>query len=317
MTSDKRSGSSRSIVGYLLLLVLPLQLSAQPSPAGTSASTDPCRFPAEVPEHAVVMAAGGHAARLLPYAIDDQSNQAATEFEVLVHQPGASVVLMLGAHDPTVWRVKWTEGTRIVGLLLGGYFNQLVFGLPAGIPTERRIFKEGGDCPYFYVSDSELPKLNPISRRAFGRPITRVFFAENGRIDIGKAPAGSRFLTQETTASPASNVPRTAAGRAGIGAALASGFIRQATWSEVEAWQQQLTAGRPLTSRPLARATSSPPRIGLPDAFVVQRPFSFPPGLYGLDAVAFYVPKGIPVPTGNPGHARVYDLNTLKCVGPC
>ena len=39
--------------------------------------------------------------------------------------------------------------------------------------------------------------------------------------------------------------------------------------------------------------------------FVVTRQTRFPAGLAGGHAVRFIVPKGVPRPTGDPGHSRV------------
>lgn len=72
---------------------------------------------------------------------------------------------------------------------------------------------------------------------------------------------------------------------------------------------------------PIAGADSSVQALNIPwiskdRGFVVLKPFVFPAGLYGGDAVSFIVPKGVAAPTGNPGHSSVIDLNkNPPCVG--
>jgi hypothetical protein len=48
---------------------------------------------------------------------------------------------------------------------------------------------------------------------------------------------------------------------------------------------------------------------------VVLKPFRLPPGLYGAHSATFFVPKGVPRPTGELGHSVLYDFNTLTCAG--
>jgi hypothetical protein len=38
-------------------------------------------------------------------------------------------------------------------------------------------------------------------------------------------------------------------------------------------------------------------------------------GLFGSNSGTFFIPKGVPKPTGDPGHSTVYDFNTLSCSG--
>jgi hypothetical protein len=40
-----------------------------------------------------------------------------------------------------------------------------------------------------------------------------------------------------------------------------------------------------------------------------------PAGLYGANAATFFVPKGVARPSGQLGHSKIYDFNTMTCVG--
>jgi len=63
----------------------------------------------------VLYVGGGYAGRPLGFNIDD-SGHSATRFDVLVNQPGKNVALALGAYEPTVWNIRWTPDTKIVGV---------------------------------------------------------------------------------------------------------------------------------------------------------------------------------------------------------
>lgn len=53
------------------------------------------------------------------------------------------------------------------------------------------------------------------------------------------------------------------------------------------------------------------------NAYVVLKKVTYPAGLIGEHNAVFYSPSGIPLPSGNYGHSRVYDFNTLvlECRG--
>lgn len=95
-----------------------------------------------------------------------------------------------------------------------------------------------------------------------------------------------------------------------LAAAVQKGFVREATWADIDAWQanpavRDRYAGKFRPARGLEPA----------GAYVVLKAFEFPPGLYGAHSARFYVPKGVPRPTGDPGHSSIFDFNTMRCDG--
>lgn len=48
---------------------------------------------------------------------------------------------------------------------------------------------------------------------------------------------------------------------------------------------------------------------------VVLKALTMPVGLYGAHSTSFYIPQGVPIPTGNLGHSTLYDWNSLTCTG--
>ena len=235
--------------------------------------------------------------------------------EVRVHQPGAPIVLMLGAYESSYWQVKWSEETKIVGVYLSGHDKQFLQGLRADVPRVEHSLAEGTLCPTFYLHAGQLPiGLNAAARAVFGRPVERAFIAEDGVVIIGKAPAATQFLTDESTVVP-DPVRAELSGTAALNRAVQLGLIRPATWHDLAAWN---TAVATLGGGGRIGAASDPiPRSGAPvRTYVILKPFTFPPGLYGSHSANFYVPKDVPTPLGDRGHSTVYDFKALKCSRP-
>lgn len=51
-----------------------------------------------------------------------------------VNKPG-NVVLVLSTYEPSIWRISVAPETRIVGVVLGGYYKSELEGLPPGTPV--------------------------------------------------------------------------------------------------------------------------------------------------------------------------------------
>ena len=59
------------------------------------------------------------------------------------------MVLVLGAYDPSIWRVKASTATRIVGVWLSGYHEAQITGLSADTPILRSSHKQNEACRGF------------------------------------------------------------------------------------------------------------------------------------------------------------------------
>ncbi|MDI9239423.1 hypothetical protein QLQ15_10960 [Lysobacter sp. LF1] len=268
-----------------------------------------------LPAAFAVYAAGAYSGRTLDYQID-QSGHEATQIDVAVDESATPVVLMLGAYEPTVWNIGWTPRTRILAVLVSGYHRQAIAGLPPSVPRLNSSYDNKGPCGYFYVSQDKLGQLNPIARGMFGRPVTRVFLAKDGFVVIGNGTTTG--LVTDANQPPEQFRDREAplAGEAGLRDAVAKGLLREARSSDLRDWQTAFDAANRRDEPPVSGATA-PDRSDarLHNAFVVLRPMQLPAGLYGAHSATFIVPRGVQRPTGNPGHSRVLDYNTLTCIG--
>ena len=297
----------------------PFDFAADEKSRQNVAQTPACGFAdLKLPEQFSVFAAGAYAGRKIAFQID-QSGHEGTQIDVAVNSPGKPVVLMLGAYEPTIWNIGWSQRTRIAAVLVGGYHRQAVAGLEPGTPLLNSSFDNKGPCGYFYVTPDRLAPLNPLSKRVFGRAVDMVFPAAKGKVVVGEPLAAGVALVTSDAITPASFHDRTApmAGPAGLEDAVRKGLLRKATAADAEAWSEAVLQSNPQRDLPpvAGQGVPRPPRPGLFNAYVVLKPFTYPSGLYGGNSATFLIPKGVPKPEGNSGHSSVYDFNTLNCQG--
>jgi hypothetical protein len=322
----------RRFITTMMLVSLPLSVIADevtnfdfeiPSLSAQSRASKPeCKFDElQVPKDAIVYAAGGYAGRDTGFQID-QSGHSATQFDIAVNSPSKPVILMLGAYEPTIWNLGWSDGTRILAVLASGYHRQVVAGLNSDVPLLISSYDNRGPCGYFYVGEKGNSWLNPKSRALFGKPVELIFLGDkSGKMVIGEPLAkGSNLVTSSSNRPESYQDPDAPlAGQAGIDEALSKGLIRRATVADANRWVEALVANTPEQDIPpiAGLGLPKPRKPSVYNGFVVLKKFTYPAGLYGARSVTFFIGKGVPKPDGNPGHSVVYDFNTLSsCLGP-
>ncbi|MDR2187643.1 MAG: DUF2339 domain-containing protein [Azonexus sp.] len=268
----------------------------------------PCAFAdPQFPDDMVVYAAGGYKGRELDFQID-QSGHVATQIDVTVNSPARPVALMLGAYEPTIWNIGWTENTRILAVLVSGYHKQAAAGLPDSVPVINSSYDNQGACGYFYIGSVYDSALNPIASQLFGKPVERTFPSDrSGAVAIGEPlTPGTRLFTSSATPPSSFRAPNTPlAGQAGLDDALAKGILRPATDADRDAWAASSSAGQGILTMSKRAGFRS---------YVVLKPFTYPAGLSGPPTI-FFIPAGVPAPQGKPGPATVLNFNTLDCQG--
>ncbi len=296
--------------------------SFQPNIKTPASATDKptCVFPdLKLPKKFAVYAAGAYSGTSLSFQID-QSGHESTQIDVAANNPEMPVVLLLGAYEPTIWNIGWSEKTNILAVLVSGYHRQVVAGLEKSTPILISTYDNRGPCGYFYVTPENLGPLNPLSKRIFDRPVDMVFPAQNGKVVIGDPLSPTTKLVTSSEITPESYRDKSAplAGPAGLSDAVNKGLLRKATAADTEAWSDAVLQNSPQRDIPpvAGQGIPKPPKPQLFNAYVVLKPFVYPSGLYGGNLATFLIPKGVPKPNGNPGHSAVYDFNTLSCQGP-
>jgi hypothetical protein len=282
--------------------------------------THTCAFPElNLPSDFAVFAAGAYSGRKISFQID-QSGHEGTQIDVALNSPNKPVVLMLGAYEPTIWNIGWSKKTKILAVMVSGYHRQAVAGLEKSVPLLNSTYSNQGPCGYFYIDNDTLAGLNPFAKRMFGRPVEMVFPAEKGRVIVGEPLQDGTNLFTSSEITPASYYDKDApiAGPAGLEDAVRKGLLRKATAADADAWADAVIQKSPQRDIPpvAGRGIPKPPKPPVYNAYVVLKSFTYPSGLYGGNSATFIIPKGVPMPDGNPGHSTVFDLNTLTCQGP-
>lgn len=275
-----------------------------------------CGFPDQrFPDNLVVLAGGAYAGQKTGRQIDDSGHEA-TVMDVVVNVPGTPVALMLGNHEPTIWKVSRTPETRIAAIVLSGYYTQRLTGVSPDVPVLNSTYQNNVPCDLFYLADDGMEKLESLTQQLFARPLTEKYFAKEGRLVIGRPVSTIANLVVDHTIAIESLYWADAppSGAAGIRDALMQGILRQATLGDTLDWERAFRRHLELQvgSAPPMPVTQGNESDMLENVFVVLKPFALPSGLYGEDASTFFVPKGVPLPTGKPGHAVVNDYNQLR-----
>ncbi|TXH98070.1 MAG: DUF1311 domain-containing protein [Pseudomonas sp.] len=278
-----------------------------------------CELPdLQLPDETLVYAAGAYSGRELDAQID-QSGHQATRFDILVNSPERPVALLLGAYEPSIWNIGWTEGTRILAVLATGYHRQAVAGLPAETPLRISSYDNKGPCGYLYIDEKSRDQLNPMAQRVFKRNVDLVYRVGNGAMVLGQPlSAGAlQFTSADTPPESFIDAEMPKAGPAGLADAVAKGLMRPANEHDFAAWQALLERRASQVGQGLPPLANPPPRSSFQphNAYVLLKAQRLPAGLYGAHAASFFLPVGVPAPQGALGHSALYDFNSESCRG--
>jgi len=272
----------------------------------------------DFPEDMSIYAGGSYSGKKISHQID-QSGHQATQFEVLVNSPDEPVALILGAYEPSIWNIAWTQGTQIKAVLASGYHRQVVAGLPNDTPILNSSYDNRGPCGYLYIAEKNLKKINPLSNRVFGKNVNLVHYANNGNLVFGNPIASDEKLFTSADNPPESFIDKSKplAGPAGLEDLTTKGFLRRATSSDHDRWAKLKANAYNKELPPVANGSSTEafkPK-SIHNGYVILRDVTIPAGLYGGNSATLFLNEGVPYPKGQLGHSTLYDFNTLTCRG--
>jgi len=284
-----------------------------------------CRFDDEnFSADLVIYAGGAYGGRKTDYQID-QSGHQATQFDVVVNSPDKPVALILGAYEPSIWKIIWTAGTNIEAVVVTGHHKQAIAGLPNDVPIINSTQANHGPCRYMYVSENNIKEVNPFSNEIFGKNVEMVYLAKGGKMLFGKTLAGNTklYTSKETPPEAFADKTKPFAGEAGLNQLVSEGKIRPSTKNDIDRWArlQEAAYKKTLKERneelpPVINATKKTFRPAhVFHGYVILKKITIPAGLYGGNAATFFLEKGVPYPDGNLGHSALYDFNTMSCKG--
>lgn len=99
-------------------------------------------------------------------------------------------------------------------------------------------------------------------------------------------------------------------GKAALVEALRAGQLRPANGDDFSRWAARWSAA----NRRGVPAVFQERSVQM-TAYVIQKDFTIPDGLYGAHSVVFLLDTRVPYPRGNPGHSAILDLSTGSCMG--
>jgi hypothetical protein len=273
---------------------------ALPVPVETECS----QWVAKLPTDYVVYAAGAYKGQELDFTVDG-SNHRAGGFDVTIHLPDRNVVLVLGAYEPSIWRVKASTATHIAGVWMSGYYPSRITGLDVDTPVLRSSQSQGGGCPAFYLTSENQQEAARAVAATMGRRIDKVILASNGRVAIGHTELTPYYQVGNLRSFESfRDKSQPLAGDKGIEELLRSGQLRNARKSDYDLWRAA-NGGR--------QSDYPPSSMGGSDilfrTYVVNRQMTIPADLYGAHSVTLIVPRGVARPQGDPGHSRILDMN--------
>ncbi len=295
---------------------LSAETKAGPVPAKAAPQPETCLFPGlSLPPETEVYAVSAEGGRPLGWNIDHDQDRDPTLIKVAVNSPQAPVALILGAYEPNVWQIGWTEGTRILAVAVGGQYRQAVSGLPPEVPVAMGGWSgepgRNAFCgPFFFVPSqpNNRPRLDELSRRLFGLEFRGLIQPWNGRATVGQplnenvAILTSRNLAFGDFKTPAA-FPE---GEAGLAEALRRGLIKPATWIELRQWRRAAFEREKMEAE--AEGRNLPVRFDSGDGvgylrkgfLVVSPDFVIPDRLKlsGNILYNFFVPPGLDRPAG-------------------
>lgn len=282
-----------------------------------SAFADDDRILGSLPSDATVYAVGTYRGTVPVDAELDDSGHAVSQVDVVVNKPNQSVVLVLTAYDPVVWRVGLTKDTKIAGILVSGYHGQALIGVDKNTPHSISSYHRKGRFPYFYASKASprLTKMNAAVNRLIGHEIERFYNRPtdgDGVFYIGDKPTNKEAIAYSDDLKIENYVKPD---RPPVGVPLdvlvEEKKLRLATDADIEAWVDEASKKYKRFNPDLRVST----RMRVGRTYVVLDKVRLPNGLFGAHSRSFIIPNDVPLPKGPRCHNTFYKMNGTA-IGP-
>ena len=299
--------STAHLIGSPPAIVRP----AAPTPTPAKVVNACTRFSGLMPDDFVVYASGAYGGRRLGYRVEPSKHERTT-FDVYVDEPNRNVVLALGAYEPTVWNIRQTPTTHIVGIIASGYHEAAINGVSAEVPVLMAAADSHSACGSFNIVAERPQAADAMVRALLGRPVDTVYVPNNGRVNIGpgRSPDSAFVASYPAPLDRLRPANATLVGAAGVEILEKDGKLRRSTAAELNGWMNRHRALH--GTAPARLASLIEHNRGL-DAYTVLQPLELPAGLSWT--YLFIVPSGMPVPKEG-SSITILSSDPLRCVGP-
>lgn len=241
------------------------------------------------------------------------------ESEVVINKPGENIILVLMAYDPVLWKISKTFSTLVSGVVLSGYHEQMLYGLPKLTPVLRAIYETKSECAYFYDSlnsgGQEHYVMQRIAAITGSAPLEIINSAHNGKFYVGDTESVSKLIEysdqdfdrfmQTHLKQRQVTIDEVAPKEEGIRQLIREGKIRPAGTSDIEHW----------ASAAVKNNNSARHRMRPGSTYVILKNIQFPRGMYGAHSKAFILSEHVSMPAGDIAHNAVYLLENGVCEG--
>ena len=252
----------------------------------------------------------------------------------VVAEPGTGpLYLVIATNQATIWRFYGATDRieRVVVMSTQPWSGKLAKNAPpragvVGVPAERVSFPHAGNClSYFTTAPStQSAQAAGTVKAVVGKSPEVVvakysviaFNAPSGRIESTKTGGGGgliivqngqRFVVEngkmralETTQNPDAELDRFHPG--GVVTIDAKAVVASVPVEPYEVLPQEAGLSQLVKSGALSRNGSN--------EFLINKEMRFPGGLNGAHSVKFLLRRGVPTPTGHPGHSTVISEET-------
>lgn len=267
----------------------------------------------------IVYAGGAHSGSPTIYQIDQSG--VSTEFDVAINSPDSPVALILSAHEPSMWNIKWTENTKIEAVFATGSNKQIILGLANNVPVITTKYNDATPCSSVYIDPKSFDNVNSLSLSLFQRKVSLVTLAKRGDLGFGEAFSHKVpfFTNVESTIYEYIDPLFSYSGKYGLNNLISKGYLRTYNGKDIDKW---------IKLKLNQRMENLPPESGIEDSskykpyinfdkkgYVILKKIRIPAGLFARDSVTFFLDENVPYPEGKLDHNTLYDFNTLKCKG--
>jgi len=270
-----------------------------------------CAPPRPAKDAKLIVFNGHQFAALSSVAIGSQDAVTMTA-KVVIESGTQPLYLVIIGWQRAIWQFEGAV-ERVQHLVLGGITPARGPGVPAGavgIAKDRISFADAGKCGTFWVNmNQRYPDLvRERGKLLFGRaPDALLQAAELGTLHLPSGqvtPRPEKAVWSKTIQFDESNAELGLMRRV---------VLRFYPGGVVDFAPESVVAGQAVALYEVLPEAAGLLQLTIQGAlvrnakgeYVVQRPMRFPAGLAGGHAVRFLVPKGVPRPTGDPGHSRV------------
>lgn len=232
-------------------------------------------------------------------------------------------VLILSSYEPVVWDVSAVAAKDLRGVVVYGYYQSRVIGVPETLAVRQVAFRgvddrseqeperapDCGEPAWVFEGGPDLEKLDAQVAERVGLPIAHFAGAySTDRLSLDGAPPP----VEPRSSQPPGPVTDHGPGLDKLAPLVTGGYIRLATADDIAAWNAKASAR--LKSSRLAPFEAEYLHLGR--TYVVLKSFTVPERMAGAYARNFIIPKGVELPADDgSSHNSYYLMADGRCIG--